>query len=201
MKLQDKTILMRHNGLQKSMKKQKKSIKQKRTPKPTLSPPKCTQKRRRSENFEEKMKIFQHLEKNQHPSPTSISPLPQNPKISTLGQQKQQQQQQEESRATQKSQKSLDKSSLEARNSLPPRKIASILQPRDRMNKNLEASNIAPLTPPPKETFFPVLPQLKSKTAAFPIFKIQKMGGKPPPDQSEETSKLPGPSETLIGRR
>ena len=150
-----------------------------KSPKPTLSPPKCFQKRRKSENFEEKLKVFQQLEKCHH-NPTSISPLPPLPqtrKNSSLGQQYENQKKESRSKII-----SLDKSSVEAKKSKEhSEKIASTLQLCDPMNKNLEARNIAPVV--------------------LSIFKIQKLGGKTPPDQSEETSKLTGPRETLIGQR
>ena len=56
--LEGRTILMRHNGLQSSTTLKKTQAKKKEKSKHMLPPPIFTQKRRNSENFKEKLKVF-----------------------------------------------------------------------------------------------------------------------------------------------
>ena len=116
-----------------------------------LPPTIFSQKRRKSENFEEKLKIFQQLE-NCPPNPIKISPLPpvtqSREKNSSLGQKFENENQNRIETAKSKT-VNLDLSRSEAKKCKDPKKkIASSLKIHETLKKIKKKRKIAPPTHP-----------------------------------------------------
>ena len=207
MKLEDGIKLMRHNGMKKSTKK--KQAKKIENPKHMLLPPPGppsqipSNKKRRSENFEENLRIFQKLEhslKTENcPKKKTTNPTPPpSPEIEAS------------------KQSCLDKKFVPKVPKMKERKatkggeeieIASRLLLCDGSQKINKCDEEKLCPPPAKSAEHKRMPppntpphQLPS-TAGTNHVKIQNQGGNTPTNQSEERTNFSGPRTTLIGRR